>query len=331
MPYYLVIHQDIEGKNDRKATLWQELLISGRSVSVATIFTNPLDVVKTRMQLHRHRTPGIPLPGLVRRAPCGRGDFRTATSIVREGGIISLWKGLPPAVPRGFLYGGDRVQRKSTRLGLYGPCKDSLITGRQALAGDGVAAGVTSPTELVKTRLQAKGSRRQGTWGIVGNVVKKSGVAGLWRGAVPSMTRAALLTSSQVATYDLGKHEVMRQTGSGDCLPTFLAASLITVLVATTITNPVDLVKTRMLVAGADEGPDEGIGQTWLSFYGAGWSGLAGGCNQRMVALKILKHDGLYGFFKVRLVCNYARLGPQTVIPFLMSELLRQQMGLECL
>nr|ADI46879.1 UCP2f [Volvox carteri f. nagariensis] len=220
------------------------------------------------MQLQGHRAPGIPLPGLVRRAPCGRGDFRTATSIVREGGIISLWKGLPPAVPRGFLYGGE--------LGLYGPCKDSPITGRQALAGDGRC--YESPP---KTRLQAKGSRRQGTWGIVGNVVKESGVAGLWRGAAPSMTRAALLTLSQVATYDIVKHEVMRQTGGDDYLPTFLAASLITGLVTTTITIPVNVLKTRMFVAGA------------------GWS------------------------------ANYAGLGPLTAIRFLISELLRLQLGLD--
>ncbi|GLI62909.1 uncoupling protein 2 [Volvox africanus] len=299
------VKSSYRNESQRKAKLWQELIISGISVGGATTCTNPFDVVKTRLQLQSRKTPGAPLPGL----------FQTAANIVRDEGVIGLWKGLPPAVSRGFLYGG-------MRLGLYGPSKDVLLVGVETVSGGrspqgladfvlkatagiisgGVAAGLTSPTELVKTRMQAKGSHPQGTWDVVRQVVKVSGVKGLWRGAVPSMTRAALLTASQVATYDTVKREVMRQTGWGDCLSTYLAASSLTGLVTTTVTNPVDVVKTKMFIAG--------------------------GGNQRAVALEILRNDGARGFFK-GWSANYARLGPQTVITFLISELLRQQLGLD--
>jgi hypothetical protein len=94
------------------------------------------------------------------------------------------------------------------RLGLYGPCKDILNAsvetgmdghplsplaemGLKAAAGimsGAFAAGITSPTELLKTRLQAKSCEPpQGTLDIVRQVMKQSGVVGLWRGAVPSM------------------------------------------------------------------------------------------------------------------------------------------------
>lgn len=96
------------------------------------------------------------------------------------------------------------------RLGLYAPVKDVLLVGAEAASGGhaphgladfglkatagiisgGLAAGLTSPTELVKTRLQAKASQSKSTWGIMRQVVRESGVAGLWRGAVPSMVSA---------------------------------------------------------------------------------------------------------------------------------------------
>ena len=87
---------------------------------------------------------------------------------------MALWAGLPPALARGFLYGG-------LRLGLYSPLKDALAglggsstvaagSGMVAAGGapppqlsfvgkllagslsGGVAAAITNPTELVKVR-----------------------------------------------------------------------------------------------------------------------------------------------------------------------------------
>eukprot|EP00798_Chlamydomonas_sp_ICE-L_P012522 gene12522-15738_t len=114
-----------------------EFAISGVSVAVATICTNPLDVIKTRLQL----------------------QVSTGIDIVKNEGALALWKGLPPAVVRGLTYGG-------LRLGLYSPIK-SMLVGEECkqhgggggailtkiLAGSmsgGIAAVATSPTELVK-------------------------------------------------------------------------------------------------------------------------------------------------------------------------------------
>ncbi|KXZ49928.1 hypothetical protein GPECTOR_19g379 [Gonium pectorale] len=266
------------------------------------------------------------------------GLVRTGVSIVRDEGFVSLWNGLPPALARGFLYGG-------MRLGLYGPCRDSLAAlaaaassspaaasapssapGRQhqacgtgagaAAAGVGVkvaagtfsgalAAGLTSPTELVKTRLQARDNVARGTLEVVQHVVRQDGVLGLWRGAVPSMARAGLLTASQVATYDTIKHDIMKYGGWGDNTATHVAASSITGLVTTTVTNPADVIKTNMFVSG---GASKG--------------------NITHTALDILRRDGLAGFMK-GWSANYARLGPQTMITFLISEALRRELGLQ--
>ncbi|GLC46282.1 hypothetical protein PLESTB_000994600 [Pleodorina starrii] len=303
----------------KKATLAQELLISGISVGGATIATNPLDVIKTRLQLHSSAGATGERPGLL----------RTGVTLVREEGALSLTSGMSPAVVRGFLYGG-------MRLGLYGPCRDALQTvasesssgnthstagaaaaappqglaalGLKAAAGTisgAVAAGLTSPTELIKTRLQAKGCEAGSAWGVMRQVVAEGGVLALWRGSVPSTARAALLTASQLATYDTVKRDVMSYTGWGDCLTTHFTSSCITGLVTTTVTNPADVLKTRMFVAGGARA--RGITQT---------------------AVDVVRSDGLAGFFK-GWTANYARLGPQTVIIFLISETMRNVLGLQ--
>lgn len=57
-------------------------------------------------------------------------------------------------------------------------------------------------------------------------------------------------TYINTATYDETKRRVMAATGWGDSAATHLACSLLTGLASTTATNPVDVVKTHMFVAG---------------------------------------------------------------------------------
>ena len=60
--------------------------------------------------------------------------------------------------------------------------------------------------------------------------------------------RAAALTGTQCASYDAAKQAWMARTGMGDTPGTHLGASMITGLATTTITAPVDLIKTNMFV-----------------------------------------------------------------------------------
>jgi hypothetical protein len=61
----------------------------------------------------------------------------------------------------------------------------------------GLAAAITSPIELVKTRMQAS-SRALGasacasssSMGVIRSVVAADGVVGLWKGALPGLVRS---------------------------------------------------------------------------------------------------------------------------------------------
>ena len=116
-----------------------ELLMSGLSVGVATACTNPVDVVKVRLQVTR---------------PDGRvlGLIGTGVDLVRTEGPVALFNGVTPAVARAVFYGG-------LRLGLYCPIKDALTTEGQnatitqkiaaGCISGGLAAGISNPTDLV--------------------------------------------------------------------------------------------------------------------------------------------------------------------------------------
>ena len=60
--------------------------------------------------------------------------------------------------------------------------------------------------------------------------------------------RAAVLTAAQCATYNESKKLWMWITGGGDDFATHLGSSMITGLVTTTATGPVDVIKTNMFV-----------------------------------------------------------------------------------
>lgn len=63
-------------------------------------------------------------------------------------------------------------------------------------------------------------------------------------------TRAAVLTAAQCATYDEAKKAWMLLVGGGDSLSTHVGASMVSGLVTTTLTAPVDVIKTNMFVGG---------------------------------------------------------------------------------
>lgn len=284
----------------------QEFLVSGISVGIATTLTNPIDVVKTRLQLQRLKTVGGEAPP---------GMVGTGVALVRTEGPLSLWAGLPPALARGFFYGG-------ARLGLYNPIKAAIgnlgsgstdgtqlsIWGKLAagsLSG-ALAAGITNPTELVKTRLQDKNNTHKGSVAVVRHILETEGVGGLWRGAMPGMTRAAIVTACQCGTYDEIKRTLLRYTSMQDGLLCHFSSSLTAGLIATTATNPIDVVKTVVFAGGNSSG------------------------GPVAAAANIMRSDGPRGFFK-GWSANFARLGPQTVITFLVCEAMRDALGMKAL
>jgi solute carrier family 25 (mitochondrial uncoupling protein), member 8/9 len=141
---------------------------------------------------------------------------------------------------------------------------------------------------------------------MIREIITRNGFFGLWRGTMPGMTRAALLTASQCATYDVIKRQVMCHSGQEDTAAAQIVSGAITGLVTTTVTAPADVLKTRMYCADCRR---KGLVST---------------------AVALVKDEGCTALLK-GWVANYARLGPQTLITFLVAEQLRKRFGLNAL
>jgi len=270
--------------------IWKDIGMSGISVGFANVCTAPLDMIKVRMQTATDK----------------KGVINTGLDIVRREGVRSFWRGTGPSIARGFFFGG-------ARLGLYTPIKQLVSTSKgnptfieKVLAGTisgGLAAAATSPIELLKTQLQSR-KDKVGTVEIVKTIVKKDGVRGLWKGCIPGLLRSSLLTASQCAVYDESKRTIARYAHLEDGVQLHVMASLLSGLVTTTITNPLDVIKTRMFVGGSR--------------------------SMASCGLDVYRTRGLRGFM-IGWSASYVRLGPHTMLMFVTAESLRKMAGLQSL
>lgn len=84
-------HNVLPSTMGHRASLAAGFAASSISVGTATLVTNPVDVIKVRQQLAGRQSRNLIATGVI---------------IVREEGVLSLYRGVTAAVLRGLLYGG---------------------------------------------------------------------------------------------------------------------------------------------------------------------------------------------------------------------------------
>ncbi|KAL8054897.1 hypothetical protein ABFS82_04G021800 [Erythranthe guttata] len=276
---------------------------SGMSVAAATAVTHPLDVLKVRLQMQRIGQRG-PLIGM----------GKLSMEVVKSEGPRSLYLGLTPALMRSVLYGG-------LRLGLYEPSKyvcemafestNVLMKIASGAFSGAFATALTNPVEVLKVRLQMNTKVKSGPVQEFRKIASEEGVAALWKGVGPAMTRAAALTASQLATYDESKLALMKCTSMREGFYLHLTASIIAGAVSTVITAPIDMVKTRLMM----QRESKRAGNYKSGFH---------------CAYQVLLTEGPRGLYKGGFAL-FARLGPQTTITLILCEKLRELTGLKAL
>ncbi|KAJ0265012.1 Mitochondrial substrate carrier family protein [Hirschfeldia incana] len=272
---------------------------SGVSVALATGVTHPLDVLKVRLQMQHVGQRG-PLIGMT-------GIF---LQLMKKEGPRSLYLGLTPALTRSVLYGG-------LRLGLYEPTKfcfdwalgsstNVLVKIASGAFAGAFATALTNPVEVVKVRLQMNPNAVP--IAEVREIVSKEGIGALWKGVGPAMVRAAALTASQLATYDETKRILVKRTSLEEGFHLHLCSSMVAGVVSTLITAPIDMIKTRLMLQQAS-----GSVKSYRNGFHCGY--------------KVIRKEGPLALYKGGFTI-FARLGPQTMITFLLCEKLRSLAGL---
>ncbi|CAN8314764.1 unnamed protein product [Cochlearia groenlandica] len=293
---------------------------------VAGCSTHPLDLLKVRMQLQGESAPiqtnlrpalAFQTPTTVHAPQLPRvGIIGVGSRIIRQEGPRALFSGVSATVLRQTLY-------STTRMGLYDilktkwtdpqtktmPLSKKIFAG--AIAG-AIGAAVGNPADVAMVRMQADGrlpliERRnyKSVLDAISQMIRGEGVTSLWRGSSLTINRAMLVTSSQLASYDSVKETILEKGLLRDGLGTHVAASFAAGFVAAVASNPVDVIKTRVMNMKVVEGiapPYKG----------------AVDC-----AVKTVKAEGIMALYK-GFVPTVSRQAPFTVVLFVTLEQVRK-------
>ncbi|KAI5961279.1 DIC1 [Candida theae] len=231
--------------------------------------------------------------------------------IITKEGFFKIYSGLTASLLRQATY-------STTRFGIYEALKGYYVNkshnqhpGTAVLLPLSMAAGATggligNPADVVNIRMQNDATlpidqRRNYRNALDGlyKICKNEGMGSLFRGLSPNLVRGVLMTASQVVTYDIAKVFLIDQIRMDPSKKsTHFGASLIAGLVATTVCSPADVVKTRIMNS-------KGSGQNAISIF-----------------KNAVSQEGV-GFMFRGWLPAFIRLGPHTIVTFLVLEQLR--------
>ncbi|CAH0554847.1 unnamed protein product [Brassicogethes aeneus] len=291
-----------------------DFAIGGLAASGAALFSNPFDVLKTRLQLQGE------LRARGHHAVFYKNVFHAGYVVAKNEGIRGLQKGLSAAL---VMHG----IRNSIRLGTYqwlnrnGYLTDSQ--GKTILYKSAVASAMAgaagaffgSPLFLIKTQLQSQAAatiavgHQHGHSGPVEAfmlIYNKYGITGLWRGLSGTLSRAVVGSSAQLTTFAITK-DALKETElfKGNPMCSSLVSSIVGGVFQTVLMTPFDLVSTRLYNQGVD-----------AKGKGVLYSGLID------CFFKIGKSEGFFGFYK-GIGANYMRLAPHGALCLLFWDYLK--------
>ncbi|XP_068637353.1 mitochondrial uncoupling protein 5-like [Aristolochia californica] len=307
---------------------------------VAGCSTHPLDLIKVRMQLQgesaaaapqpapalrpalafHHNVGGaatavnMPLPQPLKQPKVG--PISVGIRIIRTEGVPALFSGVSATMLRQTLY-------STTRMGLYEILKNGWtdpetktipLTKKIAagLIAGGIGAAVGNPADVAMVRMQADGrlpaAQRRNYKSVVdaiGQMTKSEGLRSLWRGSSLTVNRAMIVTASQLASYDEIKETILERGVMKDGLGTHVTASFAAGFVAAVASNPVDVIKTRVMnMKPSPEGE--------MPYKGA-----------VDCAMKTIRAEGPFALYK-GFIPTISRQGPFTIVLFVTLEQVRK-------
>ena len=291
-------------------SLATQVALAGVSNAMAASVTNPIDVVKVRLQMD----------GVGVRTGHARqygGVMDALSKLLRHDGASGLYRGLQASLWRELSYSG-------IRMGLYEPTKRALggnaadtSLGLKVMSGaltGCFGSALANPLDLVKVRMQsATGAAPYSSVVAALSAIRAEGdgVRGLWRGTGPTCARATLLTASQVPTYDHVKHLLVDDGHMREGYACHFVCSMIAGVVAAAVTSPADLVKSRIMVQPVDAATGAGTLYTGTL-----------DCLH-----KIVRSEGPLALFK-GFHGQWLRIGPHTTVSLMAFEALRKFAGM---
>jgi len=216
-------------------------LIAGTTAGAIEAFiTYPTEFVKTRSQFGGQREPPLTI-------------LRTT---LREKGVTGLYAGCSALVVGNSVKAGVRFVSYDHFKSMLADPEGKVSAPRSLVAGLG--AGMTeaiiavTPSETIKTKLIDDAKRPNPQYrGLVHgtmSIIRQEGFFGIYRGLFPVMMRQGANSAVRFTTYSTLKQFVQGTARPGQQLPTGITFGIgaIAGLVTVYVTQPLDVIKTRM-------------------------------------------------------------------------------------
>ncbi|KAG9131933.1 hypothetical protein Leryth_023259 [Lithospermum erythrorhizon] len=275
---------------------------------IAATFVCPLDVIKTRLQVH-----GLPKLGSTNLK--GSIIVGSLEQIFKKEGIRGMYRGLAPTVlallPNWAVYFTIYDQLKTSLCS--NDANHQLSVGANMMAASGAGAATiiaTNPLWVVKTRFQTQGMRStvvpyRSTLSALRRIAHEEGIRGLYSGLVPALAgithvaiqfpiyekiKVYLASRENIATDRLGAGEVA-------------LASSVSKILASSLTYPHEVVRSRLQEQGYHS-------------------------EKRYVGVvdcvrKVFQSEGIPGFYR-GCATNLLRTTPAAVITFTSYEMIHR-------
>jgi len=280
-----------------------EILTGALAGAVECVTVQPLDIVKTRYQLN----PGVNV-----------GIYRTVTSLVAEGGVLRLYRGLLPEVTGGMPRSSAMYASQS-----YAQRKLTAWNGGQSTTAVAVAAGlfagvpeavVATPFQVVKVRLQTIQhlNRYSNSVDCLKKVVAEEGVLALVQGLPTTCWRNSVWNGVYFGCMHLIKDKSDELCPTGVFAQTVysLAIGFVGGAVATTCNAPFDVAKSR-IQSEVTAGP-QGAGRKYHSTFQTlrlvareeGWKAMYKGYTPKLLRMGVGGAVGITSFEFFNRLCS---------------------------
>jgi solute carrier family 25, member 38 len=185
-----------------------------------------------------------------------RTTAETAGAILREGGVIALWKGTQPTVIRLGIGAGlhfffleslkPLFQTRSADGSLRMTAVGAALTGGLSRA---FAAVISCPITVVKTRMEYGGRaaavpQYRNTLHALGTIAQTEGLRGLYRGLGPTVLSNAPFSALYYLFYTRLRDRM--KTGPEPTAAVNFVSGAVSAIAATLITQPADVIRTRV-------------------------------------------------------------------------------------
>ena len=245
-------------------------MLGGTAGVLATTCVQPMDLVKTRMQLRFGEWIAVICSGEGTAKKQYKSSLDALVKITKSEGFFKLYRGwgLNDCLMISYTSGVLRqITYTTTRLGVFTNCMNycrkrnngnnisftqKLICG---MIGGACGAVVGNPAEVTLIRTSADNrlppEQRRGytnCFQAIYRICKEEGVKTLWKGTSATVIRAMVLNPAQLGGYAQAKELYYEKWHlfKTDGLGLYIASSLTSGLFCSFVSLPVDIIKTRL-------------------------------------------------------------------------------------